>query len=100
VVTVKYVLFAMGADNHGEDGVIALMALAGRRAVSWERGAGLLLGLVGVAADGVIIASGHLRRVLAHATGIQLGYLPRMSIRHTSEEIRGQIYLPAFNWLL
>jgi KUP system potassium uptake protein len=31
---------------------------------------------------------------------IQLGYLPRMSIRHTSEQIRGQIYLPGINWLL
>src|SRR5262249_17415616 len=31
---------------------------------------------------------------------VQLGYLPRVSIRHTSEEIRGQIYVPAINWLL
>jgi KUP system potassium uptake protein len=31
---------------------------------------------------------------------IQLGYLPRMSIHHTSEEVRGQIYVPALNWLL
>jgi KUP system potassium uptake protein len=31
---------------------------------------------------------------------IQLGYLPRLEIRHTSERIRGQIYLPAVNWLL
>jgi KUP system potassium uptake protein len=31
---------------------------------------------------------------------IQLGYLPRMTIRHTSEKIRGQIYVPAINWLL
>jgi KUP system potassium uptake protein len=31
---------------------------------------------------------------------IQLGYLPRLEIRHTSEQVRGQIYLPAVNWLL
>jgi KUP system potassium uptake protein len=31
---------------------------------------------------------------------IQLGYLPRMEIRHTSSETRGQIYLPMVNWLL
>ena len=31
---------------------------------------------------------------------IQLGYLPRMTIRHTSEEVRGQIYVPLINWLL
>ena len=31
---------------------------------------------------------------------IQLGFLPRMSIRHTSERIIGQIYIPVVNWLL
>jgi KUP system potassium uptake protein len=31
---------------------------------------------------------------------IQLGYLPRLGIRHTSEEMAGQIYLPRINWLL
>lgn len=31
---------------------------------------------------------------------IQLGYLPRLLIRHTSREERGQIYLPLVNWLL
>ena len=31
---------------------------------------------------------------------IQLGYLPRMSIRHTSAETIGQIYVPAVNWFL
>ena len=31
---------------------------------------------------------------------IQLGYLPRMEIRHTSAHERGQIYLPFINWLL
>lgn len=31
---------------------------------------------------------------------IQLGYLPRMSIRNTSAREYGQIYIPAVNWLL
>ncbi len=31
---------------------------------------------------------------------IQLGYLPRMDIRHTSATEMGQIYLPQINWLL
>ena len=31
---------------------------------------------------------------------IQLGYLPRMSIRHTSAKTMGQIYIPAVNWFL
>jgi KUP system potassium uptake protein len=31
---------------------------------------------------------------------IQLGYLPRMSVRHTSPTEIGQIYIPRVNWLL
>ena len=31
---------------------------------------------------------------------IQLGYLPRMKVIHTSSHTRGQIYLPAINWTL
>jgi len=31
---------------------------------------------------------------------IQLGFLPRMQIRHTSASESGQIYVPAINWLL
>lgn len=31
---------------------------------------------------------------------IQLGYLPRMTIRHTSARAMGQIYVPAVNWIL
>jgi KUP system potassium uptake protein len=31
---------------------------------------------------------------------IQLGYLPRMDIRHTSDTEMGQIYIPRVNWLL
>jgi KUP system potassium uptake protein len=31
---------------------------------------------------------------------VQLGYLPRVKITHTSESEEGQIYVPAINWLL
>ncbi len=31
---------------------------------------------------------------------IQLGYMPRLVIEHTSERERGQIYMPQVNWLL
>src|SRR5258708_11601617 len=31
---------------------------------------------------------------------IQLGYLPRMSIQHTSAKAIGQIYVPLVNWIL
>jgi KUP system potassium uptake protein len=31
---------------------------------------------------------------------IQLGLLPRLEVRHTSETLAGQIYMPRVNWLL
>ncbi|HZH06426.1 MAG TPA: KUP/HAK/KT family potassium transporter, partial [Lautropia sp.] len=31
---------------------------------------------------------------------IQLGFIPRLSIRHTSEKAAGQIYIPVINWAL
>ena len=31
---------------------------------------------------------------------IQLGYMPRFKIKHTSSEMAGQIYVPAINWFL
>ena len=31
---------------------------------------------------------------------VQLGFVPRMAILHTSERTAGQIYVPAINWLL
>jgi KUP system potassium uptake protein len=31
---------------------------------------------------------------------IQLGLLPRLAVRHTSEHISGQIYMPQVNWFL
>ncbi|RPE79474.1 potassium transporter Kup [Vulcaniibacterium tengchongense] len=31
---------------------------------------------------------------------MQLGYLPRMTIKHTSSQTIGQIYIPAINWVL
>ena len=51
VVTIKYVSFIMRADNKGEGGIMALMALAMRPAAegSRRRGAILMLGLFGTA---------------------------------------------------
>ncbi|GAB7563277.1 potassium transporter Kup [Methylobacillus methanolivorans] len=34
------------------------------------------------------------------AQALQLGYLPRMRILHTSEQQKGQIYMPYINWSL
>ncbi|MFT8244054.1 potassium transporter Kup [Roseomonas sp. BN140053] len=58
VVTVKYVLIVLRADNRGEGGILALMALA-QRAVRTERARGIvaLIGIAGAClffGDGVI----------------------------------------------
>src|SRR6476620_903987 len=45
VVTLKYVVILLRADNHGEGGTLALMALA-ERAVSRKAGALVLLGII------------------------------------------------------
>jgi KUP system potassium uptake protein len=31
---------------------------------------------------------------------VQLGYLPRLNVRHTSAQMFGQVYIPGINWLL
>ncbi len=46
IVTVKYVLFLMRADNHGEGGVLALAALA-RKAVGVRARLAIVLGAIG-----------------------------------------------------
>jgi KUP system potassium uptake protein len=56
IVTVKYVVFLMRADNKGEGGTLALMALA-QRVVPRRSGWILMLGMVGAAlfyGDGII----------------------------------------------
>ncbi len=62
----------------------------------------MLYPLVGLATLASVIASQALISGAYSITmqGIQLGYLPRMEIRHTSSEERGQIYLPMVNTLL
>jgi KUP system potassium uptake protein len=61
-----------------------------------------LLPMVGLATAATIIAS---QAVITGAYSmtqqlIQLGLLPRMEIRRTSESEKGQIYIPVVNWLL
>ena len=56
--------------------------------------------LVGLAAVATIIAS---QAVISGAysitrQAIQLGYLPRLEVRHTSETEIGQVYVPRINW--
>jgi len=58
--------------------------------------------LVGLATAATIIASQALISGAFSLTNqaVQLGFFPRVSIKHTSGEAEGQIYVPAINWLL
>ena len=61
-----------------------------------------VLPMVGIATLATIVAS---QAVISGsfsltAQAIQLGYLPRMQIVHTSSRQEGQIYIPAVNWFL
>jgi KUP system potassium uptake protein len=58
--------------------------------------------LVGLATLAAVIASQALISGAFSLTrqAVQLGYLPRMTVRHTSSETEGQIYIPTVNWLL
>ncbi len=60
------------------------------------------LPLVVLATGATVIASQALISGAFSLTmqAVQLGYLPRMEIRHTSRAARGQIYLPHLNWFL
>lgn len=62
----------------------------------------LLVPLVILATAATVIASQALLSAAFSVTkqAIQLGYLPRMLIRHTSVQEAGQIYVPAVNWIL
>jgi KUP system potassium uptake protein len=58
--------------------------------------------LVALASSATVIAS---QAVISGAfsltrQAVQLGYLPRMQVRHTSEQAIGQVYVPAVNALL
>ena len=62
----------------------------------------LTLPLVGMATLAAVIASQALISGAFSVTKqvIQLGYLPRLQIRHTSTKDKGQIYMPFVNWAL
>ena len=61
-----------------------------------------LIPLVALATAAAVIASQALISGAFSLTmqGIQLGYIPRLAIEHTSERERGQIYLPQVNMAL
>ena len=61
-----------------------------------------VIGLVVLATFATIIASQAVISGVFSLTrqAIQLGYLPRMEIKHTSETEIGQIYIPRVNWIV
>ena len=62
----------------------------------------LLVPLLILAAAATVIASQSIISGAFSIThqAVQLGYLPRLEIRHTSKESSGQVYVPAVNGLL
>ncbi len=61
-----------------------------------------LVPLVGLATCATVIASQALISGAFSITtqAVQLGFLPRLQITHTSSTEYGQIYIPALNWML
>jgi KUP system potassium uptake protein len=64
--------------------------------------AALLYPMVGVAAVATVVASQALISGAFSLTqqAVQLGYVPRVQIHHTSARAEGQIYVPFVNWTL
>ncbi len=62
----------------------------------------MVYALVALAAPATVIASQALISGVFSLTqqAIQLGYFPRVEVRHTSGEAEGQIYVPVINWTL
>ena len=62
----------------------------------------MLIPLLVIATAAAIVASQALISGAFSITrqGIQLGFIPRMEIRHTSKTEEGQIYIPEVNWFI
>jgi KUP system potassium uptake protein len=60
----------------------------------------LIYPVIAIATLATVIASQALISGVFSMTrqAIQLGYFPRLTVRHTSHEAEGQIYLPLMNW--
>jgi KUP system potassium uptake protein len=81
IVTLKYAILILRADNHGEGGIVALLALLEARHAprgSW-RASLLIVGLIGAAllnGDGVITPAFHLIEPLSCLT--HCSHVPRL----------------------
>jgi KUP system potassium uptake protein len=82
----------MLADESARDNPFFAMVPAG----GWTYALVALSALATVIASQALISGAF---SLTHQA-VQLGFFPRVTVRHTSREAEGQIYVPEMNWLL
>jgi KUP system potassium uptake protein len=97
-----FVLPALLLNYFGQGALVLLDPAAAEHPFFRLAPAWALLPLVGLTTLATVIAS---QAVISGAfsltrQAVQLGYLPRVDIEHTSETEGGQIYIPGLNWVL
>jgi len=97
-----FVLPALLLNYFGQGALVLLDPAAAEHPFFGLAPAWALLPLVGLSTLATVIAS---QAVISGAfsltrQAVQLGYLPRVDIEHTSQTEGGQIYIPGLNWLL
>jgi KUP system potassium uptake protein len=95
-----FVLPALVLNYFGQGALILADPEAARNPFFLSAPDWALYPLVGLATVATVIAS---QAVISGAFSVtrqamQLGFVPRMEVQHTSEREQGQIYLPAVNW--
>jgi len=96
------VLPALVLNYFGQGATILVNAEAARNPFYLTAPSWALVPMVALSTAATVIAS---QAVISGAfsltrQAIQLGYVPRMSIQHTSSHEQGQIYIPGVNWAL
>jgi KUP system potassium uptake protein len=102
LVWFAYVLPALLLNYFGQGGLLLADPEAVRNPFYLLAPAWALYPMIGLATAATVIAS---QAVISGAFSvtrqvIQMGYAPRLSIRHTSASEEGQIYIPFVNWAL
>ena len=95
-----FVLPALVLNYFGQGALILAEPAAAQNPFFLSAPSWALYPLVGLATLATVIAS---QAVISGAFSVtrqamQLGFVPRMEVQHTSEQAQGQIYLPAVNW--
>jgi KUP system potassium uptake protein len=95
-----FVLPALVLNYFGQGALILVDPAAAQNPFFLSAPKWALYPLVGLATVATVIAS---QAVISGAFSVtrqamQLGFVPRMEVQHTSDKAMGQIYLPAVNW--